>query len=83
VSEATPQSPHPVRPISLRSRGAARAAASCSTVTWISAPSLTCRTAIETISSASATMPSVREKPQAKSSRSAGVAIITAWTTLL
>ncbi len=73
----TPQSPQPVCPTSWRPRCSSAAAALAGIVIWISTPWLYGCTRTLAMSLARATISSESVKPTAKSSRSAGVAIIT------
>ncbi|CAM5213579.1 hypothetical protein BTHI11S_02235 [Bosea thiooxidans] len=75
---STPQRPQEVRPERLRRRArcSRKRPGASSTVTMT--PSSFGSTAMPRISSAPRTMPSVRLKPVTKSSRSEGLAIITA-----
>ncbi len=78
-----PHSPHPVGPASERRRCSSRSMCSMPIHIRHSTPASAAMTSSSSTSSARATMPSLRLKPIAKSSRSAGVAIITAWVSRL
>lgn len=76
--DSMPHRPQPTGPASLRRLASKRLLALSFSRIWISMPSPRSCTSIAAISSGEETMPSVSEKPSAKSSRSAGEAIITA-----
>ena len=73
-----PHSPQPTGPASLRRLASKRVLAVSFSRIWMSMPAPRSSTSIDSISSGEAMMPSVSEKPSAKSSKSAGEAIITA-----
>ena len=73
-----PQSPQPVGPAMCRRRSFSAAARGSLSHIRSSMPAPASITSSRWISSGDVTMPSVRLKPSAKSSRSCGVAIITA-----
>ena len=76
--DSMPQSPQPTGPASLRRRAWNSWLALSFSLIWMSMPAPWSSTSIASISSGVSMMPSVSEKPSAKSSKSAGEAIITA-----
>lgn len=76
--DSMPHKPQPTGPASLRRRAWKRVLALSFSRIWMSMPAPRSSTSIASISAGSAMMPSVSEKPSAKSSKSAGLAIITA-----
>jgi hypothetical protein len=77
--DSMPHRPQPTGPASLRRRASKRLLATSCKRIWMSMPAPRSCTSTASISLAVATMPSVIENPRAKSSKSAGEAIITAW----
>ncbi len=75
--------PHPVAPAKRRRRCSSRAMRGAAIHMRNSTPPCTRTIAKSSISAGRATTPSDNEKPTAKSCKSAGVAIMTAWVTRL
>jgi hypothetical protein len=78
ASVSMPQSPHPVGPARCRRRASRPAARGSASHIRNSMPDSCSTISSRSISSMAEAIPSVRLKPRAKSSRSCGVAIITA-----
>ncbi|CAB3921367.1 hypothetical protein LMG3481_05388 [Achromobacter deleyi] len=78
-SVSTPHRPQPVRPAMARRRDFSRASQALEISTCTTMPSHCGSTSMPRTSATLSMMPSDKEKPTAKSSRSAGVASMVAW----